>query len=167
MSRGRIPYLDIDNADIYIYIKQGYRLQTPLYCPPLLYKSVMTTCWHADPDQRPTFKQLAQDIRHILHQLEVEEQQRPSSSSDDDDDDTTIIQRYPIDRKIKHLSTTSLTSRSMINEPHITTCHQRSVVDRQDDNNDIYVETINENTEIFSTIRLLPAYTETNIAEDV
>ncbi|CAF4667346.1 unnamed protein product [Rotaria sp. Silwood1] len=177
MSRGKTPYPGIDNADIYTYIKHGYRLQQPSYCPQLLYKSAMIVCWHADPAQRPSFTQLAHDIRHVLHQLELEQQQqqqqqrKQSSSVDDDDDDTTIIQRYPIDRKIKHLSSTSLSSMSSIGGQYITTPHRQSenvqlLIDRQDDNDDAYTITINENVDVFSTTRLLPEYTETSIAED-
>ncbi|CAF1064153.1 unnamed protein product, partial [Rotaria sordida] len=171
MSRGRTPYSGIDNADIYTYIKHGYRLQQPTYCPQLLYKSVMIVCWHADPSQRPSFTQLAHDIRHVLHQLELEQQRKQSLSVDDDDDDTTIIQRYPIDRKIKHLSSTSLSSMSSIGGQYITTPHRQSenvqlLIDRQEDNEDAYTITINESADVFSTTRLLPEYTETSIVED-
>ncbi|CAF0972266.1 unnamed protein product [Rotaria sordida] len=172
MSRGRTPYSGIDNADIYTYIKHGYRLQQPTYCPQLLYKSVMIVCWHADPSQRPSFTQLAHDIRHVLHQLELEQQRKQSLSvDDDDDDDTTIIQRYPIDRKIKHLSSTSLSSMSSIGGQYITTPHRQSenvqlLIDRQEDNEDAYTITINESADVFSTTRLLPEYTETSIVED-
>jgi TYRO3 protein tyrosine kinase 3 len=111
MSRGKTPYPGIDNADIFTHVKHGYRLQQPTYCPPLLYKSAMAVCWHADPAQRPTFTQLAHDIRHILHQLEIAQQQKQSTHkqlSSADDDDTTIIERYSSDRRIKRLSTTSM-----------------------------------------------------------
>ncbi|CAF3033085.1 unnamed protein product [Rotaria sp. Silwood2] len=171
MSRGKTPYPGIDNADIYTYVKHGYRLQQPTYCPQLLYKSVMVVCWHADPTKRPSFTQLAHDIRHVLHQLELEQQRKQSSSVDDDDDDTTIIQRYPIDRKIKHLSSTSLSSTSSIGGQYITTPHRQSenvqlLIDRQEDNDDAYTITINESADVFSTTRLLPEYTETSIVED-
>lgn len=167
-----MPYPGIDNADIYTYIKNGYRLQQPTYCPSLLFKSAMAICWHADPTQRPSFTQLAHDIRHILHQLELEQQQRQQSSSADDDD-TTIVQRYPIDRKIKRLSTTTLSSTSSIGGQYITTPHRQSenvqlLFDRGDDHDDDpYTVAINASAEVFSTTRLLPEYTETSIAEDV
>lgn len=172
MSRGKTPYPGIDNADIYTYIKNGYRLQKPTYCPTLLYKSVMTLCWHADPNQRPTFTQIAHDIRHILHQLELEQKRKHSSSADDED--TTIIQRYPMDRKIKSLSTTSLSSTgSSIGEQYITTPHRQSENEqllfdrREDDDDDPYAIDINASAEIFSTTRLLPEYTETTITEEI
>ncbi|CAF5073229.1 unnamed protein product, partial [Rotaria magnacalcarata] len=49
LSRGKTPYPGIDNADIFTYVKNGYRLPSPTYCPPLLYKSAMLVCWHVDP----------------------------------------------------------------------------------------------------------------------
>jgi hypothetical protein len=170
MSRGKTPYPGIDNADIFTHIKHGYRLQQPTYCPPLLYKSAMAICWHVDPAQRPSFTQLAHDIRHILHQLEIEQQRKHSSSADDED--TTIIQRYPMDRKIKRLSTTSLSSTSSIGGQYITTPHRQSeniqlLFDRREDDDDAYAIAVNASAEVFSTTRLLPEYTETSIAEDV
>ncbi|CAF1162710.1 unnamed protein product [Adineta ricciae] len=170
MSRGKTPYPGIDNADIFTYVKHGYRLPQPTYCPHLLYKSAMAICWHADPAQRPTFTQLAHDIRHILHQLEVEQQRKQSSSIDDDD--TTIIQRYPIDKKFKRLSTTSLSSAGSIGGQYITTPHRQSensqlLFDRQGDDEDAYAVAVNASADVFSTSRLLPEYTETSILEDV
>ncbi|CAF3798026.1 unnamed protein product [Adineta steineri] len=173
MSRGKTPYPGIDNADLFTYIKNGYRLQKPTYCPPLLYKSAMALCWHIDPTQRPTFTQLAHDIRHILHQLELEQQRKQSSSADDDD--TTIVQRYPIERKLKQLSTTSLSSTSSIGGQYITTPHRQSeniqlLFDRKegdDDDEDAYAVPVNASAEVFSTTRLLTEYTETSIVEDV
>jgi len=170
MSRGKTPYPGIDNADIYTHIKHGYRLQQPTYCPSLLYQSAMAICWHADPVQRPSFTQLAHDIRHILHQLELEQQRKQSSSADDED--TTIVQRYPMDRKIKRLSTASLSSTSSIGGQYITTPHRQSeniqlLFDRRDDDDeDAYAVAVNASAEVFSTTRLLPQYTETSIAED-
>lgn len=166
-----MPYPGIDNADIYVYIKRGYRLQQPTYCPALLYKSVMSICWNADPAQRPSFTQLAHDIRHILHQLELEQQQRQQSSSADDDD-TTIVQRYPIDRKFKRLSTTTISSTSSNGGLYITTPHRQSensqlLYERRDDDDDAYAVPVNASADVFSTTRLLPEYTETSIAEDV
>ena len=98
----------IDQADIPKHVKEGKRLPFPLYCPALLYRSVMTMCWHADPSQRPSFAQLAHTIRQILRQLDMDQQRQQSSSADDDD--TTIIQYYPMNGKSERSSTTSLSS---------------------------------------------------------
>jgi hypothetical protein len=173
MSRGKTPYTGIDNADIYTYVKNGYRLPQPTYCPALLYKAVMLPCWNTDPNQRPTFTQLAHDIRHILHQLEQEQKNRlqPQSSSADDDD-TTIIARYPMQQRVKRLSNTSASSETSIGDQYITTPHRRSenvqlLLDREIDDEDSYTVAVTSSAEIFSTTRLLPKYTETSITEDV
>ena len=171
MSRGKTPYPGIDNADVFSYVKNGYRLPQPTYCPPLLYKSAMLVCWHADPTQRPSFTQLAHDIRYILQQLETNQQQQQHSSSADDED-TTIVERYPTDRKIKRLSTASMSSSGSIGGQYITTPHRQSeniqlLFDRREDDEDAYAIAVNASAEVFSTTRLLPEYTETSIAEDV
>ncbi|CAF3574252.1 unnamed protein product [Rotaria socialis] len=180
LSRGKTPYPGIDNADIFTYVKNGYRLSSPTYCPPLLYKSAMLVCWHADPSQRPLFKQLATDIRNILHQLELEQNQRQNAQqqqqqqqqqSSADDEDTTIVERYPADRKIKRLSTTSMSSSASIDGQYITTPHRQSeneqlLFDRDGDEEDSYAVAVTSTADVFSTTRLLPKYTETSIAED-
>ena len=135
----------------------------------MLYHSVMSLCWHSNPQQRPSFTQLAHDIRHILHQLELDQQRVQTSSADED---TTIIQRYPIDRRRrKRLSTTTVSSASTIGGQYITTPHRRSAMPRvfiehQGETDDAYPVTLHANPNIFSTSRLLPEYTETSITED-
>jgi hypothetical protein len=137
----------------------------------------MLICWHADPTQRPSFSQLAQDIRHILHQLELAQQQhkeythQQTSSADDDDDDTIVVERNLTDRKIKRLSTTSMSFSGSIGEQYITTPHRQSeniqlLIDRNGDDEDAYAIAVNSSVDIFSTTRLLPKYTETSISED-
>lgn len=96
----------------------------------------MSLCWHADPLERPSFTQLSHDIRHILHQLEFDQQQQMSSA----DDDTTIIQRYPVDQA------TPLPIVIDENE------HDRADLSRS-------------STDMFNTATLLPEYTETIIAQ--
>ena len=180
MSRGKTPYPGIDNADIFTYVKNGYRLPQPTYCPPLLYKSAMILCWHADPNQRPSFSQLAREIRHILHQLELAQEQqklhlssqRSSSLNNDEDDDATLVmERNLTDRKIKRLSTASASSSESVSGQYITTPHRQSenshlLFDLNGDDEDAYAVAINSSAEFFSTTRLLPKYTETSIAED-
>ena len=176
MSRGKTPYTGIDNADIYTYVKNGYRLPQPTYCPSLLYKSAMYPCWNVDSTQRPSFTQLAHDIRHILHQLELEQQQQLksqqlSSSAEDDDDDTTIVERYSADKQMKRLSATSVSSSTSIGGQYITTPHRQSeniqlIFDRDGDDDDSYAVAVNASADVFSTTRLLPKYTETSISED-
>jgi len=137
----------------------------------------MIVCWHADPAQRPTFSQLAHNIRHILHQLELsQEQQKEYSyqqqiSSSVDDDDTMSIERNLSEKKSKRLSTTSISSSESFSQQYITTPHRQSeniqlLIDRNGDDEDAYAVAVNSSAEIFSTTRLLPKYTETSITED-
>lgn len=134
----------------------------------------MIVCWNADPNQRPTFSQLAQDIRHILQQLELAQQQKDFThhqSSSADDDDTIVIERNLTDRKIKRLSTTSISSSGSFGGQYITTPHRQSeniqlLMDRNGDDEDAYAVAVNSSAEVFSTTRLLPKYTETSISED-
>jgi hypothetical protein len=137
----------------------------------------MLVCWNADPAQRPLFTQLAHDIRHILQQLEIEQQQQKLSthqqqSSSADDDDTTIVERYPADRRIKRLSTTSMSSSGSVGGQYITTPRRQSeniqlLFDRNGDDEDAYAVAVNSSADVFSTTRLLPKYIETSITEDV
>jgi hypothetical protein len=137
----------------------------------------MIVCWHADPAQRPTFSQLAHNIRYILHQLELsQEQQKEYShqqqiSSSVDDDDTISIERNLSEKKSKRLSTTSISSSESFSQQYITTPHRQSeniqlLIDRNGDDEDAYAVAVNSSAEIFSTTRLLPKYTETSITED-
>ena len=173
LSRGKTPYPGIDNADIFSYVKNGYRLPQPTYCPALLYKSAMLVCWDADPAQRPSFTQLARDIRNILHQLEIEQQQQRGYQQQisSTDEDLTSFERYATDRKMKRLSITSMSSSGSIGGQYITTPHRQSenmqlLFDRDGDDEDAYAVAVNSSADIFSTTRLLPKYTEISITED-
>jgi len=138
----------------------------------------MLLCWDVDPNQRPSFSQLAHDIRDILHQLELAQQQQKEykhqqqqQSSSADDDDTIIVERNLTDRKIKRLSTTSISSSGSIGGQYITTPHRQSeniqlLIDRNGDDEDAYAVAVNSSAEVFSTTRLLPKYTEISINED-
>ena len=59
-----------------------------------------------------------------------------------------------------------------INGQYITTSHQPSdhlqwLSDQRSDNDDAYTVTFDDNDDIFSTLRLLPAYTETSISDNI
>ncbi|KTF95489.1 hypothetical protein cypCar_00024590 [Cyprinus carpio] len=63
MSRGKQPFHWLDNRDVINQLEQGNRLPKPEQCPPALY-SLMTRCWSYDPRERPTFTELACNIRY-------------------------------------------------------------------------------------------------------
>lgn len=103
----------------------------------------MSLCWHPDPEERPSFTQLSHDIRHILHQLEFDQQQLSSA-----DDDTTIIQRYPVDQAI--IQSIGSERRPMV----------------IDENENVHGDLSRSSTDMFiNTATLLPEYTETIIVE--
>lgn len=66
MTRGAIPYPEVDNWDVGAYIKSGRRLPRPEYCQPYLYR-LMRFCWQENPDKRPTFNRLREEIERMLN----------------------------------------------------------------------------------------------------
>ncbi|CAG9764694.1 unnamed protein product [Ceutorhynchus assimilis] len=47
-------------------IQSGARFPCPEHCPQSIYVSLMRPCWEADPHERPTFKQLTQQIENLI-----------------------------------------------------------------------------------------------------
>ncbi|CAF3276669.1 unnamed protein product [Rotaria socialis] len=54
---GRTPYPGMTNAEVLRQVDQGYRLPQPTNCPASLY-AIMRECWHAQPENRPSFSTL-------------------------------------------------------------------------------------------------------------
>ncbi|CAF1048184.1 unnamed protein product [Adineta ricciae] len=54
---GRTPYPGMTNAEVLRQVDQGYRLPQPPNCPSSLY-GIMRECWHAQPENRPSFSTL-------------------------------------------------------------------------------------------------------------
>ncbi|XP_051986945.1 macrophage-stimulating protein receptor [Xyrauchen texanus] len=71
MTRGANPYPDVDPYDITCYLIQGRRLPQPQYCLDSLW-SILVQCWHPEPEGRPGFSTLVQDLKQILSSLEGE-----------------------------------------------------------------------------------------------
>lgn len=61
-SYGRVPYPRMSMEETVRRITEGYRLERPDECPDAVY-SIMLSCWHADPEQRPTFASLKAKLR--------------------------------------------------------------------------------------------------------
>lgn len=70
MTRGVVPYPDVDNFDLFSYLKEGRRMLRPRYCPLILYK-IMWSCWEENPSQRPTFDELVSRVSDVITQLKV------------------------------------------------------------------------------------------------
>lgn len=70
MTRGVVPYPDVDNFDLYSYLTEGRRMMRPKYCPMILYK-IMLSCWEQSPALRPTFNELVSQVSDVINQLQV------------------------------------------------------------------------------------------------
>ncbi|CAF3651473.1 unnamed protein product [Adineta steineri] len=57
VTYGRTPYPGMTNAEVLRQVEQGYRLPQPPNCPLSLY-AIMHECWHAQPENRPSFSAL-------------------------------------------------------------------------------------------------------------
>ncbi|XP_053548622.1 fibroblast growth factor receptor 2 isoform X2 [Bombina bombina] len=62
---GGSPYPGIPVEELFKLLKEGHRMDKPANCTNELYL-MMRDCWHAVPSQRPTFKQLVEDLDRIL-----------------------------------------------------------------------------------------------------
>ncbi|UJR26622.1 hypothetical protein I4U23_007940 [Adineta vaga] len=54
VTYGRTPYPGMTNAEVLRQVEHGYRLPQPPNCPSSLY-AIMRECWHAQPENRPSF----------------------------------------------------------------------------------------------------------------
>uniref|UniRef100_UPI00398F43A0 fibroblast growth factor receptor 1-like isoform X2 n=1 Tax=Pristiophorus japonicus TaxID=55135 RepID=UPI00398F43A0 len=62
---GGSPYPSIPVEELFKLLKEGHRMDKPSNCTNELYMT-MRDCWHVMPSQRPTFKQLVEDLDRIL-----------------------------------------------------------------------------------------------------
>ncbi|XP_070288102.1 fibroblast growth factor receptor 2 isoform X5 [Myotis yumanensis] len=62
---GGSPYPGIPVEELFKLLKEGHRMDKPANCTNELYM-MMRDCWHAVPSQRPTFKQLVEDLDRVL-----------------------------------------------------------------------------------------------------
>uniref|UniRef100_A0A6G1SPP5 receptor protein-tyrosine kinase n=1 Tax=Aceria tosichella TaxID=561515 RepID=A0A6G1SPP5_9ACAR len=69
MTRGVVPYPDVDNFDLFTYLKEGRRMLRPRYCPVNLYR-IMQACWSANSEDRPTFDELVKSVSNVITQLQ-------------------------------------------------------------------------------------------------
>ena len=69
LTRGVTPYPEVVNWDILNYIKRGYRMPCPSHSPAEIYL-LMLKCWSDDPNQRPTFNELVNEIKETIIKLE-------------------------------------------------------------------------------------------------
>ena len=68
MTRGVVPYPDVDNFDLFSYLKEGRRMLRPRFCPVILY-NIMLSCWNENSASRPTFDELVEGVSDVITQL--------------------------------------------------------------------------------------------------
>lgn len=61
-SWGERPYASLPGEQTAVYVVEGGRLDKPSECPPDLYQ-LMRNCWKENPQRRPTFTQLHEQLR--------------------------------------------------------------------------------------------------------
>ncbi|XP_038160614.1 fibroblast growth factor receptor 3 isoform X5 [Cyprinodon tularosa] len=69
---GGSPYPGIPVEELFKLLKEGHRMDKPANCTHDLYM-IMRECWHAVPSQRPTFRQLVEDLDRILSMTSTDE----------------------------------------------------------------------------------------------
>ncbi|KAM7058842.1 tyrosine-protein kinase receptor UFO isoform 1-T1 [Molossus nigricans] len=67
-TRGQTPYPGVENSEIYDYLRQGNRLKQPVDCLDGLY-ALMSQCWELNPQDRPSFSELREDLENTLKAL--------------------------------------------------------------------------------------------------
>ncbi|KAJ3588685.1 hypothetical protein NHX12_009539 [Muraenolepis orangiensis] len=90
---GGSPYPGIPVEELFKLLKEGHRMDKPSNCTHELYMK-MRECWHPVPTQRPTFKQLVEELDRYLDLSTPFEQYSPScddtSSSCSSDNDSVF-----------------------------------------------------------------------------
>uniref|UniRef100_A0A7N6A7S4 Fibroblast growth factor receptor n=1 Tax=Anabas testudineus TaxID=64144 RepID=A0A7N6A7S4_ANATE len=69
---GGSPYPGIPVEELFKLLKEGHRMDKPANCTHELYM-IMRECWHAVPSQRPTFRQLVEDLDRVLSMTSTDE----------------------------------------------------------------------------------------------
>jgi len=70
MTRGVSPYPEVDNWDVIKFLRSGRRMSRPMYCPKELYE-VMLQCWSCDSKTRPSFDELADNVKAVITLMEL------------------------------------------------------------------------------------------------
>lgn len=65
MTRGDVPYGNLDNSLLTAILRKGKRLDKPDLCPDGMYR-LMQMCWDCKPEQRPTFATIITEIGKVV-----------------------------------------------------------------------------------------------------
>ena len=67
---GQTPYREMSDQDMCQNVKVGYRMPSPPICPTELFE-VMQQCWEEEPDKRPSFTLLQENLeKFVTHDKE-------------------------------------------------------------------------------------------------
>ncbi|XP_025092562.1 fibroblast growth factor receptor 2-like isoform X2 [Pomacea canaliculata] len=70
---GENPYPSVPVTDLFDHLRSGHRMKKPYYSTPEMY-DIMLSCWQEDPNNRPDFNSLVQELDKILMSSVKEEQ---------------------------------------------------------------------------------------------
>ncbi|XP_052789432.1 tyrosine-protein kinase Abl-like [Mya arenaria] len=70
---GMSPYPGVDLTEVYHLLERGYRMERPQGCPAKSYQ-LMMRCWCWDPNDRPTFVEIVQDLETMFPDSTVNEE---------------------------------------------------------------------------------------------
>ncbi|NXX68203.1 FRK kinase, partial [Spizella passerina] len=65
ITYGQMPYHGMPGHQVIQLLDNGYRLPQPETCPAPLYR-MMEKCWNAEPDERPTFDSLSDQLENYF-----------------------------------------------------------------------------------------------------
>lgn len=65
VTLGSTPYPNMGAREIMRRVRDGYRLERPSHCKPEFYR-LMSHCWFHDPNKRPGFSELREDLSNLL-----------------------------------------------------------------------------------------------------
>lgn len=65
VTLGATPYEYMTSEEVMQRVKSGGRLERPAHCKDEFY-NIMSQCWRQDPNERPTFKQLALQLEKLI-----------------------------------------------------------------------------------------------------
>lgn len=102
MTRGVVPYPDVDNYDMRTYLRDGRRMLKPLYCPILLYK-IMLSCWEEDPEKRPSFQELVISVSSVITELMVAKDGQEKVGKDETYSDAPKYQPPKVNNNLERL----------------------------------------------------------------
>ena len=63
-SCGSIPYPGLSNNEAAVQVNEGHRMDCPRRCPVEVH-DLMKRCWLHEPEARPTFPEIVQELKKI------------------------------------------------------------------------------------------------------